>query len=82
MSIPHVRLNNNDLSHSRVITEGLDRILLMRGLGMGGGGGGSGIVDFWGGNAKERKRESPDLDFQRLASLQNCELTKQIGLVS
>ena len=57
MSIPHVRLNNNDLSHSRVITEGLDRILLMRGLGMGGGGG-AGRLLLFGGVMQKRERES------------------------
>ena len=59
MSIPHVRLNNNDLSHSRVITEGLDRILLMRGLGMGGGGGGLAVrLLIFGGVMQKRERES------------------------
>ena len=57
MSIPHVRLNNNDLSHSRVITEGLDRILLMRGLGMGGGGVAVRLLIF-GGVMQKRERES------------------------
>ena len=56
MSIPHVRLNNNDLSHSRVITEGLDRILLMRGLGMGGGVAVRLLI--FGGVMQKRERES------------------------
>ena len=49
-----------------------------------GGGGDSEVVDFWGGGVmQKRERESLQiLDFQRLASLQNCELTKQNGLVS
>ena len=41
------------------------------------------VVDFGGGVMQKRERESLQiLDFQRLASLQNCELTKQNGLVS
>ena len=47
-----------------MITQGLDRILLMRVLEMGGGDGE--VVDFLGANAKERKRESPDFRFPEI----------------
>ena len=41
------------------------------------------LIFLGGGVMQKRERESLQiLDFQRLASLQNCELTKQNGLVS